>query len=204
MKKYITIAALLAAGTASANAWNIIADFETAPVKAGNCWSGDYTFTFTLNDMTFLNDEVVLAYYRGSAINDTYGYNAIVLTETATEGEYTLTVGRGRANDTVDDATGIGQGTSFTFANGADDKRAFTTSIVLGTTYTLSVTGASQAMTPTLTWDDGSEALASYNGNMNGDAAFTVATIPVPEPSAFGLLAGVGALALVASRRRRR
>ena len=36
------------------------------------------------------------------------------------------------------------------------------------------------------------------------DAAKSVATSLVPEPSAFGLIAGVGALALVASRRRRR
>ncbi len=38
----------------------------------------------------------------------------------------------------------------------------------------------------------------------SADAAAAAATAAIPEPSAFGLLAGVGALAFVAARRRRR
>ena len=49
----------------------------------------------------------------------------------------------------------------------------------------------------------------AFNPGINGDVkqltlGDTGVMIGVPEPSAFGLLAGVGALALVASRRRRR
>ncbi len=214
MKK--TIIALMAlAGVAAAateEVDTITAAWGTAPVKAGNCWSADYTLTFTLDELYTLEDSgSVLGFYRGSAVNDTYGYNGIVLG--GSNEALTLTIGRGRAFNTVDDATGIAAGTSFTFANAADDKVTFTTTIQKGVTYTLSVTGGDQAMTPTLTWEGGSETLASYKGNMNGDAALTTAlnkgtitiekqdpTIPEPTTATLSLLA----LAGLAARRRRR
>ena len=46
-------------------------------------------------------------------------------------------------------------------------------------------------------FDSGSNAAFTLNG-------IVVETSSIPEPSAFGLLAGLGALALVASRRRRK
>lgn len=50
--------------------------------------------------------------------------------------------------------------------------------------------------------DEQLEALVEWEAAGNGMVqSFTVV---VPEPSAFGLLAGIGALALVASRRRRK
>ena len=199
MKKYITIAALLAARSAFANAYQIDAEFTTAPTLGGNCWSADYVFEFTLVSIP-TQEQIVLGFYRGSAVNDAYGYNAIVLN--VLNDNMTLTVGRGRAHDTVNNATGIDFDTTFTFAGADDDKRTFTQEIEKGITYTLTVTGGDQAMTPTLSWDGGSETLTSYKGNMNGNAALTSAVIP--EPSAFGLLAGLGALALVGTRRRRR
>ncbi|MBR6798143.1 MAG: PEP-CTERM sorting domain-containing protein [Opitutales bacterium] len=48
-------------------------------------------------------------------------------------------------------------------------------------------------------WDQGSG--NNYLGRVNKVIS---AVNSIPEPSAFGLLAGVGALALVASRRRHR
>ena len=188
---------------------SIEANFVTPPVNAGDCWSGDYTLTFTLtDDYTLTGSGSVVGFYRGSAVNNDYGYNAIVLG--GSDEALTLTVGRGRANDTVDNGNGINAGTTFTFA----DKVTFTTQIEKGVAYTLTVTGGSKAMTPTLTWDGGSETLASYNGNMNGNAALTYvvnagtitkelpATPSVPEPATATL--SLLALAGLASRRRRK
>ena len=212
MKK--TIIALMAlAGIAAAETITTVgltAHFVNAPVNIGNCWSGDYSFTFTLtDDYTMADFGTVLAFYRGSAVNDTYGYNAIVLG--GSDDALTLTVGRGRAYNTVDNATGISAGTTFTFASGADDKVTFTTAIEKGVTYTLTVTGGDQAMTPTLTWVGGEEALNSYKGNMNGNAALTTVVNPgtkvtetpaVPEPTTATL--SLLALAGLAARRRRK
>ena len=111
MKK--TLIALLAlAGVAAAadptvgTVDTIVASWGTAPALAGNCWSGDYTLTFTLDERyTLEHSGSVVGFYRGSAVNDTYGYNAIVLG--GTDEALTLTVGRGRVYDTVDNATGI-------------------------------------------------------------------------------------------------
>ena len=185
----------------------LTAEFTTPPVVAGNCWSGDYTFTFTLTEAYTMDDfGTVLGFYRGSAVNDTYGYNAIVLG--GTDAALTLTVGRGRAYDTVDNATGIDADTTFTFASAADDKVTFTTEILKGVTYTLTVTGGDQAMTPTLSWDGGTETLSSYKGNMNGNAALTsvvnpgTMTVTVPEPATATL--SLLALAGLAVRRRRK
>ena len=182
----------------------LTAGFTTAPEKLGDFYAGDYTFTFTLTeDYTMADFGTVLGFYRGSAINDNYGYNAIVLG--GTDEALTLTVGRGRANNTVDGATGIDADTTFTF----QDKVTFTTTIQKGVTYTLTVAGASQAMTPTLTWaDGGTETLASYNGNMNGNATLTsvvnpgTMTVTVPEPATATL--SLLALAGLAVRRRRK
>ena len=89
------------------------------------------------------------------------------------------------------------------------DSVAFTTTIQKGVEYTLSVTGASAAMPPTLSWTDAelgtqSETLASYNGNMNGNAdiVYAVNTEMIPEPATATL--SLLALAGLAARRRRK
>ena len=187
----------------------IEAEFTTAPVKAGNFWSGSYVLTFTLaQDYTLQHGGSVVAFYRGGGTNDTYGYNAITLG--GSEDALTLTIGRGRIFGPLDDATGIGVNTTMTYANGDSDSVTFTTTIQKGVEYTLSVTGASQAMTPTLSWTDAvlgttqTETGASYNGNMNGDAALTYAvnTVMIPEPATATL--SLLALAGLAARRRRK
>ena len=199
MKK--TLIALMAlAGVAAAETVNTIdAAWGTAPARGGEFYSASYTLTFTLDALyTLEKSGDVLGFYRGSAINNSHGYNAIVLG--GTDDALTLTVGRGRAYDTVGDATGIDADTTFTF----QDSVTFTTAIQKGVTYTLSVTGDNQAMTPTLRWEGGSETLAAYNGNMNGDAAITSAlnlgTVPEPTTATLSLLA----LAGLAARRRRK
>ena len=182
----------------------IEAEFTTAPVKAGNFWSGDYVLTFTLaQDYTLQHGGSVVAFYRGTAVNDTYGYNAITLG--GSEDALTLTIGRGRVNNTLNDATGIGVGTTVTYK----DSVAFTTTIQKGVEYTLSVTGGDQAMTPTLSWTDAelgtqTETLASYKGNMNGQdtIVYAVNTEMIPEPATATL--SLLALAGLAARRRRK
>ena len=182
----------------------IEAEFTTVPVVAGNCWSADYVLTFTLaQDYTLQHGGSVVAFYRGGGINDNYGYNAITLG--GTDEALTLTVGRGRAQNTLNNATGIGANTTFSY----QDKVTFDTTIAKGVEYTLSVAGATSAMTPTLSWVDAegiaqSLTASSYKGNMNGNAALTYAVnteyIPEPATATLSLLA----LAGLAARRRRK
>ena len=186
----------------------IEAEFTTVPVVAGNCWSGDYVLTFTLaQDYTLQHGGSVVAFYRGSATNDTYGYNAITLG--GTNEALTLTIGRGRVNNTLNNATGIDANTTFTPTGSAEDSVTFATTITKGVAYTLSVTGGDQSMTPTLSWVDAegitqSLTANSYNGNMNGNAALTyvVNTEYIPEPATATL--SLLALAGLAARRRRK
>ena len=182
----------------------IEAEFTTIPVATGDFWASDYVLTFTLaQDYTLQHGGSVVAFYRGNAINDSHGYNAITLG--GTNDALTLTVGRGRVNNTLNNATGIGANTTMAF----QDSVTFEATIVKGVEYTLSVTGGNQAMTPTLTWTDAelgvqTETLASYKGNMNGKAALTyvVNTEMIPEPATATL--SLLALAGLAARRRRK
>lgn len=206
MKKTLIALMALAGVVMTAEGGNLAmeAEFTTVPVNAGNCWSGDYVLTFKLADNYSMDlGGAVVGFYRGSAVNDSLGYNAIVLG--GSDEALTLTIGRGRAYDTVDNATGIDADTYFTFG----DKVTFATTIQKGVEYTLSVTGATGAMTPTLSWTDAelgakTETLASYNGNMNGNAALTYAVntqiIPEPATATLSLLALCG----LAARRRRK
>ncbi|MBQ8445032.1 MAG: hypothetical protein IJX22_01430, partial [Opitutales bacterium] len=139
-------------------------EWTTTPTTGGDFYSADYGLTFNFTSTLFetLTDgkSYVVAAYWGASPSNTYGANAIVLTNTS--GTYSLTAGRGALSDTDLDAD-----TTFTF----QDNVVFSQTIVADTAYTLSVTGGNQAMTPTLTWTGdaaGSETLDSYAGNMNG------------------------------------
>ena len=183
----------------------IEATFTTAPSTAGNFWSADYVLTFTLaQDYTLQHGGSVVAFYRGSSTNDTYGYNAITLG--GTDEALTLTVGRGNVNNTLNNATGIGANTTVSY----QDNVTFETTIAKGVEYTLSVAGATGAMTPTLSWVDADGATqtltaGSYNGNMNGHNANMVSAVNtelIPEPATATL--SLLALAGLAARRRRK
>ncbi len=72
--------------------------------------------------------------------------------------------------------------------------------IGLPNTITISAVAA-EALTQFIGWTDDS----CYSSTDDAAIAFqTASSLVIPEPSTFGLLAGVGALALVAARRRRR
>ena len=208
MKK--TLIALMALASVASAAWvedhaAITAVFTTAPSTAGNFWSADYVLTFTLaQDYTLQHGGSVVAFYRGNDPDNTYGTNAITLG--GSNEALTLTVGRGRIHNTLNNATGIDANTTVSY----QDKVTFDTTIAKGVTYTLSVAGATGAMTPTLSWvdADGTEQTLtadSYNGNMNGHqnnmvSAVNTEFIPEPATATLSLLA----LAGLAARRRRK
>ena len=213
MKK--TLIALMAlAGVASAATiapdengiiWTIASSITPTPSAAGNFWIGDYTFSFTLHQAYNMAESgTVLAFIRGNAIDDTYGYNAIVLT--GTDDALTLTIGRGRAYNTLNGATAIGPDTTFTFQENA----TFDTTIQKGVTYTLTVKGGDQAVTAGLSWSEGKDVPFMQNiyvgpikGNMNGNATpVTALNKGVPEPTTATL--SLLALAGLAARRRRK
>lgn len=164
----ITLAAP-AVVTLNSTAWGTNG-YVDEPVIAGNCWADNYSFVFVWDGSSSADIGSVLTFYRGSATNDTYGYNAWSLnTETGI-----LTVGRGKATNPVDNATGINKSTGFTYQDHYD----FTTTIKAGVVYYVSVTGGNQTMKPSITkvTDATGETGTSYNGNMNGNAALTVAS----------------------------
>lgn len=261
MKKYITIAALLAAGTAFANAaesgtltltggttydagttvgaitlsqdmttgtfaaWQVQpagTDGVLPSIYGGDFYAGDYTLSLWLDTsaLSSVTGELLLFAYSGSVSSNTYGYNALVWD--ATNSCFKM----GRGNFTANNMGVAWAGTDYASSS--------TVTLSEGNLHnvTIAVSGANQSQTATY-WVDGIElgTADSYAGNMNnkdekmgyyfntnvtyGDISLTNEKLttqadiiafaaPVPEPSAFGMLAGLGALALVASRRRRR
>ncbi|MBP3301553.1 MAG: autotransporter-associated beta strand repeat-containing protein [Opitutales bacterium] len=158
----IAAAAMTASAYAEIDSAYGTLEWTTAPTTGGDFYSADYglafNFTSTLFETLTDGKSYVVAAYWGNSPSDTYGANAIVLTNNG--GTYSLTAGRGKLSDTDLDAD-----TTFTF----QDNVVFSQAIVADTAYSLSVTGGNQAMTPTLTWGSETETQTSYAGNMNGN-----------------------------------
>ena len=262
MKKYITVAALLAAGTAFANAdvTLIDVDFTTYGSWAAaqtDGWSQVKTGGFenhgadaVVNDSLGLTTgkawtQTKVSHDLGSSI-DLGIDGSYTITYTATKGNdnnavlqfalvgdsYSIVVGSSYDTDpglyagSVGDANVLTSTSSwYVFQNKEGDgvveitKGATISSAAISTgelTYTLTLTTSADG-DDTLTVSAG-----SYTGTytFSSDATLTAVGFMlegeanigqsvknvsvVPEPSAFGLLAGLGALALVASRRRRK
>lgn len=214
MKKTIISALAAISLVASAQAVN-----ELNITQAGDTWAGDYSFSFMLtsNQLSSLTDGAVLAAYWGS-VRDVNGgnvttYYSNALTAVVSDGAVTLKIGRGELSGLTKDTASsyvLASNTTMHF----QDSVSFTTTLSADVVYTLSVTGGNQAMTPTLSWAGGSEALASYKGNMNGGvgnknllnsdfnsnvATFVAPAAPEPATATLSLLA----LAGLAARRRR-
>lgn len=232
MKKYITIAALLAAGTTFANAdavelalpnntnltqtstmgttWEAILDKVSksnygAYAGGQNGWitnwpqNGEGTWDAATGTITLCGRSGVagdaFALVLGSEIEagtkiSSFTFDALGVSTNTLNG--TITMGFAVA-DTNGNYVKSEGGVTFNSKNGSGK-------ITLD-------------LTESLTWADGYKVLAVLDG-LSGSAttAYNITGISVsyeiapqvPEPSAFGLLAGLGALALVASRRRRK
>lgn len=215
MKK--TIIALMALAGIACGATTIDAQFTSVPNSTGyDYYISSYTFEFTLDSsFTIDNSGSVLAYMRGDAKSDNYGYNAITLG--VSDDSLKLTIGRGKAVDTTSDATGIDADTTFNY----QDFKTFSTTIKKGVTYTLTATMTQVAnggtydngspkydgmVSGVLTWNGGTSSVEAYKSNMNGGGALVVAVNPgiatVPEPTTATL--SLLALAGLAARRRRK
>lgn len=252
MKKYITVAALLAAGTAYANADVVLID---SPMTAGDVWtivnrggknegswseegrvSGDWTRVSLYSVLgTGINLDADALYHISYDVTTTNA-DVVAILELANS-DFTLALG-GSYNSNKEFAVGTVDKNALTEASTFymfQDSGKNTTKFPMASTlqsdfwtagdYSISVT-----LQTSSTGEDlinvsalkGGEAVSveksySFTGTgildyagfaLDGDAgAVTVSNFKitaVPEPSAFGMLAGLGALALVASRRRRK
>ena len=250
MKKYITLAALLAAGTACANAAENAVTIE--PLKDAGwthislrdraTWTQDVTNgTLTLNNSNWGQAVSTYDFATDSSLNSfsvdiirgsvsagfmftLVGTDSVVVVGTQSYGSGEIFYGTSTdTNEAVYSLnTAWDEGTTVTPTSLLVDALNYNaTATVTGTTsvndvgntiLTLSVTSTTAGgNTGSATIDLGKDfkldkVMICGDGANNATGIWTVSnlTISVPEPSAFGLLAGVGALALVASRRRRR
>ena len=237
MRNLITAAALLAAGTALANAAAVTDVLTTTFSSAGE---ESVTSISVTNDPSDVSASVTGLTDGSSDLSQMTGTGTVVAdttiitpnTNVGTGGTWTLTLSYTIGSDsltisgvTLDAVLFNGSGTvqstvvtryfdfTLTIADTSGSTVATYSVSDIALTGTNSTTAseavlsgsevtlaASTTYTVTLTASQGSS--NSANGCYVGLSGITY-TYAVPEPSAFGMLAGVGALALVAARRRR-
>ena len=246
MKKYITIAALLAAGSALANAVTLDgAAFSTAGNAGYNTLGNNFTVALTLDvaELRMLLERNQTAAWGTNIIN--YVCNGTNTGVTVNGAVYVNTdkinnsglyarwgettnwnsvqwQGNFNLSDLNGDVAGTGWGSvsfaglvySFSATNGTTV--AFTLldasgNAIVDSYVTAGTLKSASAGVAALTFDDSVATSYYFNSYMGGNADnmkalsnLAATTAPIPEPSTFGLLAGLGALALVGTRRRRK
>ena len=230
MKNYITVAAFLAAGAAFANAdVNAVVLTPTGPGETGEnasgiaaedvwgydlyAWHGTWENEALVNQVSFSEGSLSL---QIGAASDGAGNFAAVKFAMDAAGTATLTF-----DYAYDSKWGNAQSLVFDYDCAvygfADDG---TPTLLAAETFIdgVTVSAITEGETGSLSLSFAADAsYAAYGvvlnskevGGNNGGVAVQISNVQVsystiPEPSAFGLLAGLGAMALVASRRRRK
>ncbi len=225
MKKFITVAALVAAGTALASAgtdtsnWTQVFSYE-GTISTGTAslsslgMTGSYNYasyswcvSFTLDTSSKNSGCPVFStsaegdYGLEALINTTSGYLNIASTD-GVHRSYPNTAGSGGdSSEAVFDTTATSLDVSLTWY--ADTEQMVLSTGSYDTTFDMSG-GSSFIQYASLTGDSYFTATGVSGTTPISNIKVTVnSTSDVPEPSMFGLLAGLGAIGLVATRRRR-
>lgn len=160
--------------------------------------------TIDFSKVKFESQDMCLFYLDGSLGDLGIGWNVETGCITGTwNNDYDFSISTLKAEGVVTFAFTMGDGGSRIYK---DSGNGYWTSTRLrgnlGTVSNLIVNAsAASALDNLVVWD---KDIAFNGGNSSVASVLAASTSLIPEPSAFGLLAGVGALALVTSRRRRK
>ena len=232
MKKYIAIATLLAAGSAFANA-TTIANYDVDTLtsdKLVNCTSGGYGayqgFSFTIpssvEGSTIGENEWIslesITFARGDSGGQAISseaylniYSSSSLSAGSFLGQSDEEAITGKLNSSNANASNNGKFESVSFSNlklslGTTYYVFFSTAKI-DDSYAFEAAAASLRLGKAADGITGADRVFKNPSAMEGETwrpIYNVSVSVIPEPSTFGLLAGLGALALVGTRRRRR
>ncbi|MBR5622931.1 MAG: PEP-CTERM sorting domain-containing protein [Opitutales bacterium] len=195
MKKYITIAALLAAGSAFANATDITWTVQTPTYygDSGNQWVGVMLFKGDIGLDEGISKTVLdFSYNTGNkTLNVTSTDDTDVLGTYLTEVKANVASAKSPLSYTFSDIS-LENVEKVTLVWAAPYQYA-----TLSELKALSYSVIDVPSNLSSSWEIKFESINLKNND-------PVKVSPIPEPSTFGLLAGLGALALVGTRRRRR